>query len=534
MLKILMKKQMQEVGAFLYQDNKKGKRRSKGNLIGYLLVFAMLLVLLGAIFYMLADWLGKPLVELQLGWLYYAMMGLLAIFFGVLGSVFNTYSSLYCAKDNELLLSMPVKPRDILIARLSGVYVMGFAYEALVYIPAMIVYCRNVRVTPAVIISGLLVMLLLSFFVLVLSCLLGWVVALISVHLKNKSYITVLISLAFIAAYYYVYGKAYEYVGLILQHAGVVGETIKNKIFPVYHMGMAATGNAKSLLYLALIIAGLVLLVYMILLHGFEKIMTTKKGEKKAVYKEDKFQAGNATSALFKKELKRFTSSANYMLNCGLGTVMMVIGAIVVIWKQDTIRSVIREIGVLGMEEDLFVLLVAAALALMGTMNDITVPSISLEGKNLWILQSMPVSPWQVLKAKLKLHLVLTLVPMLICTACVEYVLMPDPFSAIMLVVLVVLVVLNSALSGLIIGLLMPNLNWTNETAAVKQSVGVLIALFGNWIFVVAVCGIYVLISDYCKPKLYMILCAVVFAALSGAMVLWLKNKGCKKFARLS
>ena len=530
MLKILMKKQMCEVGAFLYQDNKKGKRRSKGNMIGYLLLLAAVFVMLGGMFYVLAGWLGEPLLALQMDWLYYALMGLVSIAFGVLGSVFNTYSSLYLAKDNEMLLAMPIKPRDILIARLSGVYVMGLVYEALVFIPAILVYCMYTGVTLPSLAGGVFTMFLISCFVLILSCLLGWVVALISVHLKNKSYITVIISLAFIAAYYYLYGTAYNYISLILQNAGVVGDAIKNKVFPVYHMGMAATGNVKSILYVTLAIVVLLILMYAILLHSFSKLMMTKKGEKKAVYKAGKVTAGNVSSALFGKELKRFTGSATYMLNCGLGTVFILIGAVAVIWKQDTL---LRMIDLLGMSKEMAILLAAAALAMCGTMNDITVPSISLEGKNLWIVQSLPVTPWQVLKAKLKLHIVITLVPMLFCTACVEFVLKPDLFSGIMLPVLVILVVLISALSGLIIGLLMPNLNWTNETAAVKQSIGVMIALFGNWIFIVAVCGIYYLGSDIWNPAMYMILCAVVFAILVGWMALWLKNKGSKRFARL-
>lgn len=530
MLKILMKKQMREVGAFLYQDNKKGKRRSKVNLVGYIMVLAALYVMLGAMFYMVADWLSEPMFALHLDWLYFALMGLISIALGVFGSVFNTYSSLYLAKDNEMLLAMPIKTRDILIARLSGVYVMGLAYEALVFLPTILVYCVNASVKPEVIVGGLITMLIVSCFVLILSCLLGWVVALVSVHLKNKSYITVIISLVFIAVYYYVYGKAYDYISLIIQNAGVVGETIKNKVFPVYHMGLAATGNIKSLIYFALMIGVLLLMMYFILLHSFSKIMTTKKGEKKAVYKAGKVRAKDAKSALFRKELKRFTSSATYMLNCGLGTIFILLGAVAVIWKQDIIHSVLK---IFGANSDMIIMMAAAALALLGTMNDITVPSISLEGKSLWILQSLPVSPWQVLKAKLKLHLVLTVVPMLICTACVEYVLTPDIFYAIMLPVLVVMVVCISALSGLIIGLLLPNLNWTNETAAVKQSVGVLIALFGNWVFVIAVCGIYYLSRNVIEPATYMILCAAVFAILIALMVLWLKKKGSRRFARL-
>lgn len=530
MLKTLMKKQMREVGAFLYQDNKKGTRRSKSNFIRYMIFLVVLYIMMCGIFYMAADWLGKPLIATGLDWLYFALMGLMSIALGVFGSVFNTYSSLYLAKDNEVLLSMPIKPRDILIARLSGVYVMGLAYEAMVFVPTIIVYCVYAGINAGVIAGSIVTMFFVSFFVLFLSCILGWVVALVSVHLKNKSYITVVISLVFIGVYYYLYGKAYDYLGMILQNAGVVGESIKDKVLPVYHLGLGATGNVKSLIYVALMVAVMLVLMYGILLHSFSKIMTTKKGEKKVVYKEGKMKAGNADSALFGKELKRFTSSATYMLNCGLGTVFILLGAAAVIWKQDTIHSMLK---IVGFRSDMVMLMAAAALGIISTMNDITAPSISLEGKNIWILQSLPVSPWQVLKAKLKLHIVLTAIPMLVCTACVEYVLKPDLFSMIMLPIFVVLVVCISAFSGLIIGLLMPNLNWTNETAAVKQSMGVMIALFGNWIFIIATCGIYFLVSDLVEPKTYMVLCAAVFVLLIRLMTLWLKKKGSRIFAGL-
>ena len=530
MLKILMKKQMREVGAFLYYDNKKGKRRSKGSMAGYILILIALYAMMGVIFYMVGDWLIEPLLAFKMDWLYFSLMGLMSIALGVFGSVFNTFSSLYLAKDNETLLAMPIKPRDILIARLTGVYVMGLVYEAMIFIPAMIVYFSHVGMNGSVLAGGIFTMFVVSFFVLLLSCLLGWVVALISIHLKNKSYITVIVSLVFLAGYYYLYGKAYDYLSLILMNAGAVGETIKNKVFPLYHMGCASMGNVKSMLYIAFMVGVLLILMYCILLHSFSRIMTTKKGEKKAVYKRGKITAKSANSALFRKELKRFTSSASYMLNCGLGTVFILLGAGAVLWKQDAILLMVK---VLGLNTDTITLFAAAALGMCGTMNDITAPSISLEGDNIWILQSLPVSPWQVLKAKLKLHIVLTLVPMLICTVCVEYVIKPDVVSMILLPVLVTLVVCISALSGLIIGLLTPNLKWTNEVAVVKQSMGVMIALFGNWIFILAAFGLYYLARKAMEPQHYMMLCVVVFVLMIWGMTLWLKKKGSQRFARL-
>ena len=65
---------------------------------------------------------------------------------GVIGSVFNTYASLYQAKDNDLLMSLPIPALYILLIRVAGVYIVGLFYQLLVMIPTAIVYffkCRH-------------------------------------------------------------------------------------------------------------------------------------------------------------------------------------------------------------------------------------------------------------------------------------------------------------------------------------------------------------------------------------------------------
>ena len=57
--------------------------------------------------------------------------------------------------------------------------------------------------------------------------------------------------------------------------------------------------------------------------------------------------------------------------------------------------------------------MLTAALCMLASMNDMAAPSVSLEGKSLWLLQSLPVTPWQVLRAKLRLQLLLTAIPVL-------------------------------------------------------------------------------------------------------------------------
>ena len=106
MLKTLVKKQLMEIFRSYFYNAKTNKKRSTAGIVAYILLFAALMIgLLGGMFTGLSVSLCAPLAQAGMGWLYFALMSLLAIFLGAFGSVFNTYSGLYFAKDNDLLLS---------------------------------------------------------------------------------------------------------------------------------------------------------------------------------------------------------------------------------------------------------------------------------------------------------------------------------------------------------------------------------------------------------------------------------------------
>lgn len=110
------------------------------------------------------------------------------------------------------------------------------------------------------------------------------------------------------------------------------------------------------------------------------------------------------------------------MLNCGLGTLMLPIAGVVLLVYQAKIRDLELLLGA-----EFASLLFIAAVCLLASMNDMAAPSVSLEGKSLWLAQSLPVKPWQVLRAKLAVHLTLTGVPAAVCYVLLAF---AHPFSA--------------------------------------------------------------------------------------------------------
>ncbi len=529
MLKALFKKEMLEAFSAFVMDRKTKKLRSKKGIIGMSALYIFLLGYLMVMFYFMADFLCEPLVAMGFSWLYMALMAILSLAPAVFGSVFSTYTTLYAAKDNDLLLSMPIPTNTILTARLSGIYAMGLMYELIVFIPALVVYFIKAPFNLLGTVFCVIIPFVLSFFVLSLSCVLGWVVAIVSSRLKNKNIITVVLSLGFIAAYYYLIGDMEGLISKILNNPAGLGEKIKGFLYPIYKMGKAAEGDMLSMALFVAIIFAVFAVVYLVLRQSFLKLATTNRGAKKKKYVERKAVKNSVDKTLLIKEFRRFISSANYMLNCGFGMIIMLVVAVFLLIKQKDIVLITTLIGY----KDIISLILCGAACMMTTMCDFSAPSVSLEGKNIWVLQTLPVSGWAVLRAKLNMHLILTLIPVAVLITCVEIVFKPSLLFAIMIPITVVLFVLLMAVLGLAINLKLPNLNWTNEVIPIKQSASVGIVLFGGWVVIIALGVLYYFLPSAITPSIYIIGVSVLFAAVDAGLLYWLKHKGGRIFEKL-
>ena len=285
MLKLLVKKQLSEIFCAYFYDAKKNKARSRVSTIMFMLWFAVIMTgVLGGIFTMLSRKLCAPMAALDMGWMYFALMGLLAILLGTFGSVFNTFSGLYLAKDNDLLLSMPIPVSAILASRLISVYIMGLMYSAVVIIPAWIVYMVTAGVTIQNLFGGMILTLLISVIVMTLSCLLGYVVAKVSLKLKHKSIITVFVSLLFIGAYYFFYFKAQNMITDLLANLTVYGEKIKGSAYLIFAFGSVGVGDVKA----TLIMFALVAVTFMAIADVFDAV-SQKRCYRNAMTLEDSF-----------------------------------------------------------------------------------------------------------------------------------------------------------------------------------------------------------------------------------------------------
>lgn len=514
MLKILLKKQMLESFRGFFVNQKKNLARSGQVTLALILLYAALLLgVIGGLVGFLSYSLCGPFAGAGLLWLYYAILSMIAVVLGVFGSVFNTFAGLYRGKDNDLLLSLPIPVRYILFSRLLGVYLMGLMFSAVVLIPGYVVRMIFGGFSVPALFGGLLLTLLVSLVVFVLSCLLGWVVAKISAKLKNRSFVTVFLALAFIALYYFVYFKGLDVINnMIANPEGINADAIKGKAYVFYLLGQVGEGRLLPCLLTSLAVFAAVALTYFVLDRTFLSIATTTASASKKAYREKRVAMRPLWLTALSREVKRFTSNAGYMLNTGLSTILCPALGVFLLVKGGSFAESL--LGIEGASPDLICLAVAAVICFAASMNTIAAPSVSLEGAGIDVIRSLPVKTKTVLLAKAGNHLLFTL-PAVLLTSLLSVIALRavvTPTGAIFLFVIPVLFTCFTAFYDLTMNLLMPNLHWTSEMSVIKQGTGMLITVFSGLVFPILML-VAILVLPFPALATGLILSAVLLAA---------------------
>ncbi|MCQ2420075.1 MAG: hypothetical protein MJ118_02975 [Clostridia bacterium] len=527
MLKTLIRKQLLELFHTYVIDKKTGKVRSKFSIAMYILLAVVLFGGLGFAFYSMAGGLGITILSSGLNWLYFALMGLLSMALGVFGSVFNTYAGLYLPKDNELLMALPIPPRKLLLARTAGVYVTSLMYSAWVWIPSVIAYWVLVPANCANVIFPILLTFVIALFVSVLSCLLGWIVAIIASKAKGKSFLTVFLSLFVMAAYYVVYFKIINSLGEIVTHLDSIGQNVRSWLHYVYLLGQAADGNALSMLLVTLITVLLAAVCLFVLSKTFTRIALAGGKAEKRTGKALDYTPVSRKRLLLNRELKHFTSVPTWMLNGGLGLLLLPAAAVALLIKSDAVRSVFSEICAelpdIGAAMPVFLLAFACIFV---SMNCILPVSVSMEGKSMWLLQSLPVDFREVLRAKERMDVMLNVYPTLLSVLAVGIVFQLSAAQLVLTAVCAWIFIWLTADFGLMLNLRHPDLDWTDMAAVMKRSPAVMIQLFGGWLFcaVLGFGGFFLCRIAGAVPVLIGI--GLLFCALWFLLHRWLMNKG--------
>ena len=531
MLKALIRKQLLEIRN-IYLTGRSGKK-AKSPKGMYVLFIVLYVVIMGSMF-AASMGIGGALIPAGLDWLYFTIMNILAFLLGVIGSVLSTAQALFRSKDNEFLLSLPIPPSRIVFVRMISVLLISLLYESMVMIPAVIFYLIAGHPTVLSVIFCIFSIVIMTFLISAFTCGAGWVVSLISTRLKSKKIVRTIIVLLLIGLIYYFQFNASRYITYLVTHAQEVAGAIQGWGYPLYAPGLGMTGNVVGFLVFLGITAVLFGAAYVAVTKSFSRIALAKVSEKKVEFKRADIRTSALSDTLFRRELKRFTASMAYMLNAGLGLLFLLAIAVLMLLNIQSVRDTITRVGAeFALIDSYVVVLGACVTALLSSFCLMASCSISMEGKYIWIYQTMPLDPYRIFRAKLMLHLTLTGIPALVCVLAAGIVVRASIPGFLCMVVFVLMYILLSASFELMLDLKHPKLNWINENQALKSNITVLVDMLTGVLVPGVIGALYLLVIPVMGPELYLVIWIAVFAVLTLLVHKWLTGRGREIFARL-
>ena len=502
-----------------------GTRRSKKKAatgVGALALIAFLGLYMSGVY---SSLLMHVLAPVQMEALVFIFMGMGALAGGLLFTVLAVKGVVFGGRDNDLLLSMPVSSTVLMASRVAAIYLENLLFAFFVLVPAGVVCAvltqRGAGRDPLFWVRLLIAVLALPLLDTALSVLLGALTAFLSAKVSRGALGQNLIMALFLAAMFWFY---FNLNGMIEGLAANAME-VKNSLgwaAPLLWMADGILGNWGLLLAFAVCCAAPFALVVFGLGKVYRRAVTAFAARSAGNgYRLSAQSASGQTKALLAKEARRFFGTPMYLWNAGIGLIMLVAAGVAALVMRDQLREFI------AMAEGALPVLPLAAAVMGFCLSSCTIaaPSISLEGKYLWILREAPVEESTLLWIKVGFELLLTVPCTLIAGVCIAVALALPLWQGVVLIAVSVLFGVGHAAFGMRMGLCFPKLDAVNETMVVKQSLAVVLGLFVP-MAALGVCGVLYWLGGMLAEWAALALPFALLAALTAVCTFLLARRG--------
>lgn len=439
-------------------------------------------------------------------------------------SIFKTGNVIFRRQGYEIISALPVSQWAIVSSRFIRLYVENTAITALIMVPGMILY--GIFSTPRVdfYLIGILTMLITPLLPVTVACGIGAVIVAISSRTKHKSLVeagvsvVLVISVLFFAANLPQKGDEIS-LEMLQNLENIVTEVIGKLYPPAIWLGEAMVSEKWFLLCMtAICFLGIFCAVVAVVSANFHKISRRLYGTfAKHNYEMEHLQKNSIMKALVIREARRYFASGVYVANTIIGPIMGAAMSIMLIFID--MESVTKSIPI-SLNINAAVPFAVAAIFMM--LNPVSV-SISMEGKEVWLIKSLPLDRKTILNSKILFNLCLCIPFYIISVIALVIALRPDVWELVETIVVPIIVIIFAVILGIVVNLSLPKMIWESEVEVVKQSASAMIGGMGGPL-IALICAAVVLLV----PISYTFIACVSLSVLLvvGTVVLYWKNIG--------
>jgi ABC-2 type transport system permease protein len=496
---ILLKAQfLNQSGVNTFRDEKDKKKKTRA--VIFSAVMTMVVLMLGGYCFGIGYGLGSIGLSSIIPAYAFTITSLLVIFF----TAFKASGILFAFKDYDMLMALPVQTTTVITSRFLLMYGMNVLFSIVIMLPMGITYC--IWAHPQILFYG---MWLIAIFVtplvpMTIAAVLASIISAISSRFKHTNIVSIIISFALLI----VFMGASMNAGTMnssrinikkLASLGTMLSQKMNQIYPLAGIMEKAVCQYNIAAFLAFII------ISVVWYYVFVKIVSIKYKaintglttyQTKSNYKLQTLKAASPFKALYRKEMKRFFSSYLYVLNMGAGAVFLLAASIACfILGIDKMEQLMRMPSIKSTIINFMPFVISAMLAMTCT----SAVSLSLEGKNLWILQSIPVEAVTIYRSKMAVNIILLLPVSLLSSLLMSLCLKANIIPTLWMFVTPLGYVAFTSVWGIFINLKIPNFIWESEVTVIKQSMASMLGIMGGMLFGIIPIGILFLLPSVDK-----------------------------------
>ena len=463
----------------LFKINSKKQSEISKKIIPVILAIVLFLCIISY-----ANIIIEPLVEVHFEFVLLTIFVLLTSIMTLIEGIYKSSSLLFNCKDDNLLLSLPIKKSTVLFIRVLKFYLFELIYNSLFLIPAMIVYIRYVDVGVSFYVVSFLACLLLPIIPIVLSCIIGVVISAFSSKFKMKNFIQIIITTLFLIAIIFISNNLDKVIEKIAQNASSINEIITKIYYPAgAYIKLVTDFNILDLvLFIIIHLLVFTISIYLLSIIYFKinsAVKTVKIGTKNKDYR---IKENKPMKSLIKKEVNRFINSPVFVINAGFGLVLFIIGSIGICLKFDSIVEIFNNdsSNFFNIEQikSYMPVILFGLICFASLMSSITSSMISLEGKSFNILKGLPIKPFKIIVSKI-LTAILIMIPFFIIGDIIVFIKFNFSIGEIIICLISSFILPFVAETiGIMVNLKYPKMDAENDTEVVKQSISSMIAVF--------------------------------------------------------
>ena len=429
------------------------------------------------------------------------------------------------SKDNDFLLSMPIKKRSIVLSKLINKYLFDFFFVALLFVPYLVIYQIRCVFDIGILLRGLVLTFVLPLFSIGISHILDYIFTVVFGKLRFAKFLkSMATTILFVIIMILLIMTTSSYGSMI----GVVDleDYFAKKLVSNLLLKFMFTPNVLTIVIVLAISLVPFIVGFVLYLLTLGKTTETYKSKSKNL----KFKASKSPySMLLKKEFSRYITTPAYLINTIIGVIiMLVLGIFVAISGVDGIAKMLG----FKLPATLLACILSLILCFASATIYISAPSISLEGKCIWFLKSQPILPRTLISAKASLHIMLVL-PAIVTTSVLSAIALQFSILEFLIVLLLPSVhMLIMCYMGLLINLWVPNFDWDNETMVVKQGMSTTITMILGMLLTAGVIGLYMLF-DTLKLWVAFALILGIYSAVALILIVLTYTLGVRLFKKI-